>query len=111
MVAGGVLVLALGLVTTGIVAAADPNGSPGMMGGGTGSGMMGGGTGSGMMGGGTSSGMMGGGTGSGMMGGSGHMNLSADQLQRMQQLHEQMVPGSGCGSPEMQQLHKDVTGS
>ena len=102
IVAGGVLVLALGLAMAGIVAAADPNGSPGMMAGGTGSGMMGGGTGSGMM---------GGGTGSGMMGGSGHMNLSADQLQRMQQLHEQMVAGSGCGSPEMQQLHKDVTGS
>jgi len=110
ILAGGALAGALLLGTAGLALAQDPTppmgGGSGMMGGG--SGMMGGG--SGMMGGG--SGMMGG--GSGMMGSGSGMdpgNMTADQLEQMGKLHDQMVESGTCDPAQMQQLHDQIQSS
>ena len=94
ILAGGTLAGALLLGTAGLALAQDPTPSPsaspfwgpGMMGGG--SGMMGGG-----------SGMMGGGSGMGLG------NMTADQLEQMDALHDQMVESGTCDLAQMQQLH------
>jgi|SRR3990170_3706103 len=96
ILAGGALAGALLLGTAGLALAQDP--TPPM---GGGSGMMGGG--SGMMGGG--SGMMG--SGSGMDPG----NMTADQLEQMGKLHDQMVESGTCDPAQMQQLHDQIQSS
>ena len=75
------------LATAGFAMAQDPNsGAPagGMMGGQSGVGMMGGLPGVGMMG-----------------------NLSADQLQKMRDLHDEMLASGRCDPADMAELHQD----
>ena len=87
LVTGGLLAGALLLGTAGLVAAQDPTG--GMMGGQMGPGMMGGQMGAGMM--------------SGQMGA-----MSADQLEEMDALHDQMIESGVCDPAQMQAFHAQL---
>jgi len=81
---------------------------PGMMGGGYGPGMMGGGYGPGMMGGGYGPGMMGGGYGPGMMGGYGQgpagLNLTQDQVSKIEKIREDLFKAN---EPLAQQMFQE----
>jgi len=111
ILAGSALAGVLLLGTAGLVAAQDPTATPsprpwsgmngaGMMGGQMGSGMMGG-----QMGG---AGMMGGQDGNGMMGG---VALTPDQLEKMNELHDQMVASGTCDPAGMQEFHAELLSS
>ena len=111
-VTGGMLAGALLLGTAGLVAAQDPTtptpsptavGPGGMMGGQNGAGMMGGQMGAGMMGGQMGAGMMGGQMGAGMMG-----TMTAEQLEQMDALHDQMIESGVCDPAQMQALHAQL---
>ena len=115
IVMGGLVAGALLLGTAGLVAAQDPTATPmpsptavgpgGMMGGGqNGTGMMGGQMGAGMMGGQMGAGMMGGQMGAGMMGGQ-MGTMTADQLEQMDALHDQMIESGVCDPAQMQAFH------
>ena len=105
LVTGGLLAGALLLGTAGLVAAQDPTTTPtpsptavgpgGMMGGQDGAGMMGGQDGAGMMGGQDGAGMMGGQMGS----------MTAEQLEQMDALHDQMIESGVCDPAQMQAFH------
>ncbi|MEW5990398.1 MAG: hypothetical protein AB1736_03515 [Chloroflexota bacterium] len=115
---GGLLAGALLLGTAGLVAAQDPTATPGggMMGGQNGAGMMGGQNGAGMMGGQMGAGMMGGQMGAGMMGGQmgagmmgGQMSsMTAEQLEQMDALHDQMIESGVCDPAQMQAFHAQL---
>ncbi len=92
LVTGGLLAGALLLGTAGLVAAQDPTGR---MGGQNGAGMMGGQNGAGMMGGGQ--------MGAGMRG-----TLTADQLEQMDALHDQMIESGVCDPAQMQAFHAQL---
>jgi len=109
ILAGSALAGALLLGTAGLVAAQDPTATPsptpwsgmtggvGMMGDQNGGGMMGG-----QMGG---AGMMGGLDGTGMMRG---VALTPDQLEKMNELHDQMVASGTCDPAGMQEFHAEL---
>lgn len=86
IIAAGAMAGALLLGTAGLVAAGDPNATPG------------GPSGAGMMGGSGSTG------GAGMMGASG-MTMTTAQLAQMSALHDQMAARGTCTQAQMQQLH------
>jgi Spy/CpxP family protein refolding chaperone len=102
ILAGSALAGALLLGTAGLAAAQDPTATPsptpwsGM----NGAGMMGGQNGGGMMG-----GQMG---GAGMMGG---VTLTPDQLEKMNELHDQMVASGTCDPAGMQEFHAELQSS
>jgi hypothetical protein len=108
LVTGGLLAGALLLGTAGLVAAQDPTATPtpgpttvspgGMMGDQMGAGMMGGQMGAGMMGGQMGAGMMG-----GQMG-----TMTADQLDQMNALHDQMIENGLCDPAQMQAIHSQL---
>jgi len=112
LMTGGLLAGALLLGTAGLVAAQDPTTTPspttvgpgGMMGGQNGAGMMGGG---GMMGGQNGGGMMGGQNGTGMMGGR-MGTMTAEQLEQMDELHDQMLESGVCDLARMQEFHAQL---
>jgi len=104
LMASGLVAGALLLGTAGLVAAQDPTGPGGMMGGQNGAGMMGGQNGAGMMGGQNGAGMMGGQNGAGMMGGE-MGTMTAEQLERMEALHDQMIESGVCDPGAMQEFH------
>ena len=119
ILAGSALAGALLLGTAGLAAAQDPTATPsptpwsGMNGagrmGGHGGGMMGGQNGGGMMGGQMgAAGMMGGQDGTGMMGG---VTLTPDQLEKMNELHDQMVASGTCDPAGMQEFHAELQSS
>jgi hypothetical protein len=99
LVTGGLLAGALLLGTAGLVAAQDPTATPtpgpttvspgGMMGGQMGAGMMGGQMGAGMMG--------------GQMG-----TMTADQLDQMNALHDQMIENGLCDPAQMHATHSQL---
>jgi len=95
LMASGLVAGALLLGTAGLVAAQDPTGPGGMMGGQNGAGMMGGQNGAGMMGGQNGAGMMGGEMGT----------MTAEQLERMEALHDQMIESGVCDPGAMQEFH------
>jgi len=121
LMTGGLLAGALLLGTAGLVAAQDPTTTPspttvgpgGMMGGQNGAGMMGGGgmmggqNGGGMMGGQNGTGMMGGQNGTGMMGGQ-MGTMTAEQLEQMDELHDQMLESGVCDLARMQEFHAQL---
>jgi len=115
LVTGGMLAGALLLGTAGLVAAQDPTTTPspttvgpgGMMGGQNGAGMMGGQNGAGMMGGQNGAGMMGGQNGAGMMGGQ-MGTMTAEELEQMDALHDQMIESGTCDLAQMQQFHEQL---
>ena len=108
LLTGGLLAGALLLGTVGLVAAQDPTATPtpsstgvnpgGMMGGQMGTGMMGGQMGTGMMGGQMGTGMMG-----GQMG-----TMTAEQLEQMDALHDQMIESGVCDPAHMQAFHAQL---
>ena len=100
LVAGGLLAGGLLLGTAGLVAAQDPTATPG-------GGMMGGQNGGGMMGGQNGGGMMGGQNGGGMMGGQ-MGTLTADQLEQMDALHDQMIESGVCDPAQMPAFHAQL---
>ena len=97
LMTGGLLAGALLLGTAGLVAAQDPTTTPspttvgpgGMMGGQNGAGMMGGQNGTGMMG--------------GQMG-----TMTAEQLEQMDELHDQMLESGVCDLARMQEFHAQL---
>jgi Spy/CpxP family protein refolding chaperone len=117
ILAGSALAGALLLGTAGLAAAQDPTATPsptpwsgmngaGMMGDQNGGGMMGGQNGGGMMGGQNGGGMMGAQMGgAGMMGG---VALTPDQLEKMNDLHDQMVASGTCDPAAMQEFHAEL---
>jgi hypothetical protein len=130
ILAGSALAGALLLGTAGLAAAQDPTATPsptpwsgmngaGMMGGQNGAGMMGDQNGGGMMGGQMGGGMMGGQMGGagimgGQMGGAGMMGgvaLTPDQLEKMNELHDQMVASGTCDPAGMQEFHAKLQSS
>jgi hypothetical protein len=107
LVTGGLLAGAL-LLGTAAVAAQDPTASPMASPTGVGSGgMMGGQMGAGMMGGQNGAGMMGGQMGAGMMGGQ-MGTMTADQLDQMDVLHDQMIESGVCDPAQMQAFHAQL---
>jgi Spy/CpxP family protein refolding chaperone len=88
LVTGGMLAGALLLGTAGLVAAQDPTG---MTGGQMGAGMMGGGQ-----------------MGAGMMGGGQMGTMTADQLEQMDALHDQMIESGVCDPAQMQAFHAQL---
>ena len=82
ILAGGALAGTLLLGAAGLVFAQDPTPSPS-----AGSGMMG---------------------GSGMGGQMGHGNLTPEQLEKMDALHDQMVASGTCDPAQMQQFHAQL---
>jgi Spy/CpxP family protein refolding chaperone len=120
ILAGSALAGALLLGTAGLAAAQDPTATPsptpwsgmngaGMMGDQNGGGMMGGQNGGGMMGGQNGGGMMGAQMGgAGMMGG---VALTPDQLEKMNELHDEMVVSGTCDPAGMQEFHAKLQSS